>query len=96
MKILIKAHVVTAILGWIIMLAGAIIVISEEGSLPAALSLCLMGVVTAITIVDLLSVYFAKKQQPPVCLPFPLSFGEWLSSFIAGVCFLQMSRGKVE
>ena len=66
MKILIKAHIVTAILGWILMAIGAGVVISEEGSLPAALSLCLMGVVTAITLMDLLSVYFAKIHQPPV------------------------------
>ncbi len=66
MKILIKAHIVTAILGWIFMAIAAGNVISEEGSLPAFLSLCLLGVVTAITLVDLLSVYFAKKQQPPV------------------------------
>lgn len=68
MKILIKAHIVTAILGWIFMAIGAGIVISEEGSLPAALSLCLLGLVTGITIVDLLSIYFAKIQQPPVLL----------------------------
>lgn len=66
MKTLVRTHVVTAVLGWILIAIGTVIIIKEEGSLPAFLSLCLMGVVTVITVIDLLSVYLAKKQKEPV------------------------------
>jgi len=65
MKILIKAHAITAILGWILVVVMAVIVIKEEGSLPAVASLCLTGVATGITIVDLLSVFLKKQPVLP-------------------------------
>ena len=64
MKTLIRAHLVTAILGWIsvVVMAGTVI---SEGSLVAIGSLCLVGVATAITILDILSVYFTRKGKAP-------------------------------
>jgi hypothetical protein len=56
--------VITAILGWILIVIAAPMVISE-GGLPAIGALCIVGVATAITIVDILSVYFIKKGKRP-------------------------------
>jgi hypothetical protein len=65
MKKLTIAHLVTAILGWIIVVVASPIVISE-GGLAAAGTLCIVGVATAISFVDILSVFFAKKGLEPV------------------------------
>jgi hypothetical protein len=62
MKILIKAHVITAILGWIFIVIVGVITLNE-GSLVGIASLCLMGVATFITIVDVASVYLTKKEK---------------------------------
>jgi hypothetical protein len=68
MKLLIKAHVITAILGWIFILVIGFLVVKDEGSLPAVLSLCLMGIATFITVVDVSSVFLAKKNKAGYCL----------------------------
>ena len=66
LKLIIKAHVVTAILGWLFLVIGAGVVVKDEGGLAAFLSLCITGIATVITIVDLLSVYYTKKQKTTI------------------------------
>ena len=64
MKTLIKANFITAILGWLFVVIAAGFAIRDEGGLPAFASLCLAGVATFITIVDIiLSVEFIKKEK---------------------------------
>lgn len=66
MKILIRAHVITAILGWIFIVIMAVTVISDGGGLVALASQCLIGIATAITIIDILSVYLNKKGRQSI------------------------------
>jgi hypothetical protein len=63
MKILVRAHVITAILGWVFVVIMAVAVIRDGDGLVALASLCLIGVATTITMVDMLSVYLNKKGR---------------------------------
>ena len=62
MKILLKGHVVTAILAWLLALYASIVNLSE-GGLAAVGALFIIGVFTILTIIDLFSVYFAKRKK---------------------------------
>lgn len=66
LKLIIKIHVVTAILGWLFFVIGAGVVVKDEGGLAAFLSLCITEIATVITIVDLLSVFYTKKQKTTI------------------------------
>jgi len=62
MKILINAHAITAVSIWVFLLYTGVGVLSE-GGLAAAGTLFIMVIITFITIVDMFSVYFTKKQK---------------------------------
>ena len=61
-KIFINLHLITALLGWIffVVMAGMVV---KEGGLAALGSLCLLGTVTGITLVDILSVYSLRAGK---------------------------------
>ena len=103
MKTLYKIHVATAIIGWVFIVIASISVL-PEGSLVAIASLCLLAASTAITAVDLLSVYFVGKGKAKVLPVISLAFwgiifviysiglfksGEpWQSRIVSGVLVL--------
>ncbi len=66
MKLIIKAHVLTAILGWLFLVIMSGALITGEGSPIAFISMCIVGIATVITMVDILSVYYAKKQKTTI------------------------------
>jgi uncharacterized membrane protein YuzA (DUF378 family) len=66
LKLIIKAHVLTAILGWLFLVIMSGALITGEGSPIAFISMCIVGIATVITMVDILSVYYAKKQKTTI------------------------------
>lgn len=66
LKLIIKAHVVTAVLGWLFLVIMSGALITGEGSPIAFISMCIVGIATVITMVDILSVYYAKKQKTTI------------------------------
>lgn len=66
MKLIIKAHVLTEILGWLFLVIMSGALITGEGSPIAFISMCIVGIATVITMVDILSVYYAKKQKTTI------------------------------
>ena len=65
MKIFINAHAITAVLAWVLAIFSGAGVLSE-GGLAAAGTLFIMAITTFITIVDILAIYFAKKQKTDI------------------------------
>jgi hypothetical protein len=63
MKFIVKAHFVTAVAGWLLVMIVSGSLILDEGGLVGLASLCLMGVATIITIIDVLSVYLVRKGK---------------------------------
>lgn len=66
LKLIIKAHVLTEILGWLFLVIMSGALITGEGSPIAFISMCIVGIATVITMVDILSVYYAKKQKTTI------------------------------
>ena len=62
MKTFVKIHAITAIAIWVIAIFSGVGVLSE-GGLAAAGTLFILAITTFIMIIDMLSIYFAKKQK---------------------------------
>ena len=65
MKTFVKIHAITAIAIWVIAIFSGVGVLSE-GGLAAAGTLFILAITTFIMIIDMLSIYFAKKQKTSV------------------------------